>query len=208
MKISLLFVVLFPVWAHAQVEKFVEGVHYLTLKNSIATHNKEKVEVAGVFSYTCPHCANLEPVLDAWSKAQPNYVEFIHVPAVFNKNWEFYAKVFYTIDALGITAQAHQPIFNYLHNDRKALNTPEKISQFLVDNFQQEKSVVEKTLSSFGVKSKTESAKQRTIKAGVTYVPLVIIDGKYMTSVSQAKSESNFLQVMDFLVKKSQQEKG
>ena len=196
------------VLSHAQVEKFIDGVHYTTLKKSIATSQKNKVEVAGVFSYICPHCANLEPVLATWSKKQPEHVQFIHVPAIFNKKWEFYAKVFYTINALGIEKQAHQPIFDRLHKDRKSLNSSSDIAEFLSDNFQQDKVLVEKTLNSFGINAKVKSAKKMTISAGVTYVPLVIIDGKYITSVSQAKSEETFLEVMDFLIEKSHRAKG
>ena len=50
-------------FGYAQKNVFVEGEDYITLKQTLTTSTKDQIEVAGVFSYSCPHCANLEPIL-------------------------------------------------------------------------------------------------------------------------------------------------
>src|SRR6187455_1060271 len=61
-----------------------------------------KVEVIEFFSYACPHCHSLAGPLATWLKRKPADVEFKRVPAVFNDTWLQYARVYYTLEALGV----------------------------------------------------------------------------------------------------------
>ena len=44
----------------------------------------KKIEVVEFFWYGCPHCYNLEPLIETWSKKLPPDVQFRPIPAVFN----------------------------------------------------------------------------------------------------------------------------
>jgi len=184
----------------AQPQKFVEGQHYTKLQTPIQTPIKnEKVHVYDLFWYGCPHCSNLEPVLRAWSKDKPEYITFEHIPAVFSKRWEFHAKAYYTIKALGVSDTAHQAIFEHIHDNKDKLNNIKQFSSFLSKRYDFDKEQIENMFNSFGVKTNLNKAKSFTRKAGVTFVPAIVVGGEYVTSLSQAGSEKKLIQTIEFL---------
>src|SRR5688500_18117858 len=70
-----------------------------------------KVELIEFFSYACPHCHSLSGPLATWLKRKPADVEFKRVPAVFNDTWLQYARVYYTLEALGLLDKLHHEVF-------------------------------------------------------------------------------------------------
>ena len=77
-----------------------------------------KVELIEFFSYACPHCHSLSGPLAAWLKRKPADVEFKRVPAVFNDIWLQYARVYYTLEALGLVDKLHHEVFAAVHNQK------------------------------------------------------------------------------------------
>ncbi|MGE5668772.1 MAG: thiol:disulfide interchange protein DsbA/DsbL, partial [Betaproteobacteria bacterium] len=61
----------------------VEGKNYVRLANPQPVDTGKKIEVIEFFSYGCPHCAALEPYLDAWRAKLPADVTFRRVPVLF-----------------------------------------------------------------------------------------------------------------------------
>src|SRR6185295_2167695 len=90
---------------------------YTTLRGALPVENPAKIEIAEFFWYGCPHCYNLEPVIETWLKKLPPDVQFRRVPAVFNPRWEHDAEIFYTFDALGVLDKVHKPFFEAIHRD-------------------------------------------------------------------------------------------
>ena len=66
----------------------VEGKDYVRLKNPQPVETGKKIEVIEFFSYGCPHCNDLEPILDAWVAKLPPDVQFRRVPVMFQQRWE------------------------------------------------------------------------------------------------------------------------
>ena len=60
----------------------VEGKQYSRI-NPVPVETGKKIEVIEFFSYGCPHCAEFEPVLMDWVKAQPADVAVRRVPVMF-----------------------------------------------------------------------------------------------------------------------------
>ena len=56
------------------------------------------------------------------------------------------------------------------------------------------------TFSSFAVNVKLNNAKHMTKRYALTGVPIVIINGKYSTSGTQAGNNKNIIKVMDYLI--------
>ena len=93
-----------------------------------------KIEVIEFFWYGCPHCYNLEPVLETWLKKLPPDVQFRRVPAVFNPRWEHDAEIFYAFDALGVLDKVHKPFFDAIHRDHLRTNDKEALNEWLQKN--------------------------------------------------------------------------
>src|SRR5690606_41588980 len=60
------------------------GQGYVTLTPAQPSDTAGKTEVLEFFAYSCPHCAILEPKLQAWAKTLPADVALRPVPVAFN----------------------------------------------------------------------------------------------------------------------------
>ena len=96
----------------ASAQEFIEDVNYYRLSKPLAVQTGDKIEVLELFWYRCPHCYRLEPYLNRWQKNKPEYVEYVRLPAVLTKSWEFDARVFYTFEALGLIESLHEAYFD------------------------------------------------------------------------------------------------
>ncbi|RZA29205.1 MAG: thiol:disulfide interchange protein DsbA/DsbL [Lysobacteraceae bacterium] len=145
-----------------------------------------KIEVAEVFGYTCPHCAQFEPLINTWKRKQPADVQVTAVPAAFGGYWITYARAFYAAETLGVLAKSHDAMFNALHVKRSLdpNATPEKIAGFYAQYGVDPKTFVA-TMSSFGVETKLNRAKQFAMRSKVEGTPSIVVGGKYLVSIDQ-----------------------
>src|SRR5947199_9008119 len=77
-----------------------EGKDYRTLAKPQPVETGKKIEVIEFFSFSCPHCKDMEPFLTAWIKKLPADVQMRRIPAQFSPQWVGTARVWYTLEAL------------------------------------------------------------------------------------------------------------
>lgn len=187
--------------AMAQDAAYVAGTHYVELPVPIKTRAADKIEVAEYFSYGCPHCYQIEPMISSWKQQLGNDVEFIRTPAVWNKDYEVYAQTYYTAQALSVLDQVHVPLFDAIHSKRRRLNDPEQMAGFFAE-LGLDPMAFARTYSSFGVRASTQQAeaKGRAYRSGG--VPALIVNGKYRVEAAMAGGNAEMLEVVGFLIKK------
>ena len=187
--------------AMAQDVAYVAGTHYVELPVPIKTRAADKIEVAEYFSYGCPHCYQIEPMISSWKQQLGNDVEFIRTPAVWNKDYEVYAQTYYTAQALNVLDQVHVPLFDAIHSKRRRLNDPEQMAGFFAE-LGLDPMAFARTYSSFGVRASTQQAeaKGRAYRSGG--VPALIVNGKYRVEAAMAGGNAEMLEVVSFLIKK------
>lgn len=183
----------------ALAEDFKEGKEYLVLANPQPTSSGDRIEVVELFWYGCPHCYHLEPLLQDWLTSKPDDVEFVRMPAVLGPNWELYGKAFYTAELLGVQEKIHPALFAALHKDKRKIRDEAALQALFVEQGVSAEDF-RNTFSSFAVNVKLNNAKQMTRRYAITGVPVIIINGKYSTSGSQAGSNINIIKVMDYLI--------
>ena len=189
--------------ASACAQEYTEGKEYLSLKSPQPTSSGDKIEVMEVFYYGCPHCYRLEPFLESWNESKPGDVVFVRMPAVFDRSWEMFAKAYYTAELLDVTDKIHPALFKAIHQDKKKISDVASLQEIF---FEQGVSADEfnNTYNSFDVSVKLNRAKQMAgkppSKYAVTGVPTIIVNGKYSTSGSQAGSNENIINVVDYLI--------
>jgi thiol:disulfide interchange protein DsbA len=156
-----------------------------------------KVEVLEVFWYACPHCYALEPFIAAWRKTKPDYIEFVRVPVMWGPIHRAHAQLYYTLKQLGRN-DLDDRVFETLHEQQNPLvgNTPEETLtrqlQFAKDNgIDQE--AFRKAYNSFAVNADLQRAEEITQRYHVEGVPLVVINGKYMTDVGKAGTHDDLI---------------
>lgn len=163
-----------------------------------------KIEVAEAFGYTCPHCAEFEPLIEAWRAKQTADVSFVPVAAPFGGFWTPYAKAYYTAEALGLVAKTHSQVFRAIHIERslpvRADVSPDDIAQFYAKYGANPKEFAS-TMASFAVDAKVNRARQFLERSGVQGTPSIVVNGKYLVSITQGGFEE-MLRVTDHLVAK------
>ncbi|HXS51091.1 MAG TPA: thiol:disulfide interchange protein DsbA/DsbL [Usitatibacter sp.] len=183
------------------------AAEYAPVEPPQPTESDGKIEVIEFFWYGCPHCYHLEPLVNAWLKTKPEDVVFKRVPAYPSESWGELARVFYTIQAMGLLPQMHDKIFDAIHKDGVNLVNKKIREQWLAKNGV-DPAKYEQVEKSFTVASDMQRAKQMTINYKVDSVPRLIVNGKYYVSGETAGSPERMFTVVDELIAKIRAENG
>ncbi len=187
--------------ATAMPEAFIAGVHYKPTAQLLATSTEDKVEVIEMFSYACPHCFHLEPLIDEWEKTLSENVVFVQVPAIFRDSWLELAKLYYTAEATGDLEKLHPLIFKAIHEEKRRMVTENDMLDFVEDQGI-DRDKFAKMMNSFAVKGKVKKALIMSQISGITGVPSMIVNGKYISDAPMAGGQENLLKAVDFLILK------
>lgn len=186
-----------PVAAAAQA--FKAGEHYAVLDTPVRTSNPNKIEVTEVFWYGCSHCFHFESSVQQWKKTIAEDVNFRHSPAMWNGPMEIHARAFYTAKALGVMDKLHQPLFNALNLERRALKNADEIGALFATHGVAKADFL-KAFNSFGVTSQVKQADARARSYKITGTPEMIVEGKYRVSARSAGGQGKMLEVVNYLV--------
>ncbi len=190
-----------PLTSMAMLDAYIDGVHYKATPTRLATSDDSKIEVIELFSYSCPHCFKLDPLVQQWKETLPENVTFKHVPAIFRDSWLQLAKVFYTAEATGDLEKLHPLLFKAIHVDKRRLLTEEQLLDFVAEQGI-DRAAFEKMMNSMTVKAKVKKALALSQKSGITGVPSMIVDGQFRTDAPLAGSMDDMLKTVDFLIQK------
>jgi thiol:disulfide interchange protein DsbA len=199
---ALLTVLAFPVLA--QPTAIEEGKQYLRLKAPQPVETGKKIEVIEFFSYGCPHCSDLEPFMQTWLKTLPADVQFRRVPVMFQDRWVPLAKVYYTLDALGDETRLSPEVFVALHGRGMSLWQDKTFFDWAAEHGIDRKKV-EDMYNSFGIGGKVNRARGLAGAYQIQSVPLVVVDGKFVTN--RVSSHREMPAVIDALIVKARAER-
>ena len=186
--------------APAAARQFELGKQYERLSPTQPTSSgPDKIEVAEIFWYGCPHCFTFDPYLESWKENLPADVNFVRIPALWNDLLKIHAQIYYTAEALNKLDEMHAAIFREIHVNRNGLNTPAAIRDFF-GTFGVDGETFDKTFESFAVYTKIQRADELARRYRVSSVPTVIVNGKYTTNATMAGSYPKLLEVVDELV--------
>lgn len=187
----------FPAAAQGQP---VEGKHYQVVSPKQPTRDPRQVEVLEFFAYSCHHCHDFEPALDAWQKQLPAGVAFRRIPVAFREELVVHNEIYWAIEAMGLVERLHRKVFEAVHGSRDQLKSPQEIAAFVAKNGVDPKAFID-TMKSFSVAGKVKQAFALTNGYGVEGTPSLGVDGRWLTSGSMAGSNPRSLGVAEFLVK-------
>ena len=195
----------FAVTAAGAVD-LVEGKDYVRLKNPQPVETGKKIEVIEFFSYGCPHCSDLEPILQAWMQKLPPDVQFRRVPVMFQQRWEALAKIYYTLDAMGDETRLSPEVFKAVHVNGVPLYQDKAFFDWAASQGLDRTRVAE-IYGSFAVSSKFNRAKALAQAYNIQSVPTIVVDGKYLTASDRVGTHAAMPPVLDALVAKARAER-
>ena len=163
------------------------------------TQDPTKVEVIEFFWYGCPHCYQFEPLVEKWHSNLPENVVFIRQPAVFSKVWAQHAKAYFTAEVLGVVDKVHADLFYAIQVKKQKLTSEEDLAEFFVAHGV-DKAAFHDAYNSFIVDTKMRQAKTMGPRYGITGVPAVVVNGKYLVNGKTAGSHEGMIKVINELI--------
>ena len=168
-----------------------------------------KVEVVEGFWYGCGHCYALEPRIEAWEKAKPDYVVLRRLPVIWNEVTREDARLFYTIEALGLTGKLHAEVFREIHARKRPITairsgrvdkaaTEKAAREFMVANGVSAADF-EKQYRTFSTENKLRQAENMSRRYLLDHTPMFVVHGKYLTDAEMAGGLDQLFQLVSDL---------
>jgi thiol:disulfide interchange protein DsbA len=109
------------------------------------------------------------------------------------------SKAYYALRQLGVDEKLHTALFDAVHKERRPLNAPEQIADFVASHGVDREAFL-KAYNGFAVDAEVRKAQQLARQYGITGVPAMVVQGKYRTSGSLAGTNGKMIEVVDALV--------
>lgn len=180
---------------------FIAGKDYDVL--TIPSKASNPVKVQEFFSYGCPWCFRVEPLITTWRQQQANAIQFSRVPVVFNEDWTFYAKAYYTAEIVGVDNKMTPLLFKAIQTDKKNLASKDAMTAFLIENGMDKATVDSAFNHSTTMDLKINQGNARMASAHINAVPAFVINHHYKTDLKMAQSPERLIEILNFLVEKA-----
>lgn len=181
--------------------EFVAGKDYQMINEVIPSHNPiGAINVTEFFSFGCPWCYRLEPALNHWVQQQGVKIHFKKIPVIFNKDWDYYARAYYTAEALSLNATLDPRLFKAILDKKQRLNTQESMVDFLIKNGVNRATADSAFNHSPSIELKIAQSQRAMASCGINAVPAVVFNHKYKTDLQMAGSEERFFAILDYLL--------
>jgi thiol:disulfide interchange protein DsbA len=187
--------------APAAATDWEAGKNYFVIDPPQPTASGDKVEVLEVFSYACSHCANFQPYAEQLKASLPAYASFGYMPAIFNAQWEPFARAYYTAQSLGVLDKTHQALFDAVHRDHVPLRSIDDLAGFYAEHGV-DKAKFLSAANSFEVESKLSRARELVKNFGVDGTPTIVVAGKYRVTAQSAGGYPKLIELVDYLAEK------
>lgn len=151
---------------------------YITLDRPL---EDDPIEVIEFFSYACPHCSNLDPMLTGWIDGLGENVEFRRVHVAFDTLTARLAKTYLVLESQGLLDENHRRVFDAIHERNITFLNDEQIAEFMHDRGIESDRFLS-ALNGRYVTRSVESSRQLAIDTGTISVPTLMIANKFQIS--------------------------
>ena len=162
-----------------------------------------QVEVLEELWLGCPHCAELEPYIEAWNKKKPSYVKFVQEHVMWGPAHRAHARLFYTLQALNrgdLVAKAFEEIHkrgNVLVDADEAKSLQMQLAFAKANGISE--ADFKREYNGFAVSTHLQRAEEIMRRYQIESVPTVIINGKYETDVGMAGGHEQLIALINDL---------
>ncbi len=160
------------------------GKDFVPVNPVQATEDAAKIEVLEFFSYGCPHCADLAPMLGAWIAHLPGDVQVKKVPITFGRAaWSNIAKLYYALEVTGDLKRLEPEVFQAIHKEKANLFEESSLINWVAAKGVDRKKFTD-AFGSFGVMSKVRRGDQLAGAYKITGVPALAVDGRFLITAN------------------------
>ncbi|MFC5906588.1 thiol:disulfide interchange protein DsbA/DsbL [Streptacidiphilus monticola] len=175
-----------------------EGREYVRLATPVA--GAAPREVVEVFWYNCRHSQQLEQPLDDWAARQHPPVTVRRIPAAWPDRPDMmgYARLYYTLDALGVAQRYALPVFHAVRDEQQDLSTEPAVLRW-ARSAGLDPAKVQQAYESAEVQQETEDAPALRDRYQVDEMPTVVVGGAFRTSPFESGGVPQTVDVLDYL---------
>ncbi|MCG9554944.1 thiol:disulfide interchange protein DsbA/DsbL [Vibrio sp. Isolate31] len=183
----------------AHAAKFNEGEHYKVLDLEAS----KKPMVTEFFSFYCPHCNSFEPIIQQLKQQLPKDAKLQknHVSFMGGNMGLPMSKAYATMIALKVEDKMVPVMFNRIHNMNKPPRDEAELRQIFLDEGVDAKKF-DAAFKGFAVDSMVRRMDKQFENSGLTGVPAVIVNNKYLVQAQGIKSTEEYFELVNFLLKK------
>lgn len=168
------------------------------------------IEVIEGFWYGCSHCFELEPQVVAWEQGKPAWVHFRRLPVIYNEVTREDARLYFTIEGLGLVDKLHSEVFREIHvrgrpftvvrGNRVDLGATEKAAREFLMSHGVSAEDFARQYRTFSTENKLRQAEGLARRYMLDHTPMVVVQGKYLSDVGMAGGRKELFQLVDDLV--------
>jgi len=184
--------------------KWKVGVNYKPIVPAQPTSVEPgQVEVLEELWLGCPHCAELEPYIEAWNKKKPSYVKFVQEHVMWGPAHRAHARLFYTLQALN-RGDLVSKAFEQIHQRNNVLVAADEAQTLQMQlAFAKANGIGEadfkREYNGFAVSTRLQRAEEIMRRYQIESVPHIIINGKYETDVGMAGGHEQLIALINDL---------
>jgi thiol:disulfide interchange protein DsbA len=202
----------------AQAANWVAGKHYTVLPQAQQTNVAPgKVEVLEVFSYGCPACNHFQPVMKKLKASLPANAQLAYLPASWHpeENWHVFQRAFFAAQSLGVAEKAHDAMFEAIWSTgelaildsrtgrpKSRMPSIDDVALFYQRVAGVKAAEFVAAAKSFSVDARMRQADSQISAMKVGSTPTLVINGKYRISDENVSADSDFIELVKFLVAK------
>jgi thiol:disulfide interchange protein DsbA len=167
------------------------------------------VEVVEGFWYGCGHCYALEPRIESWEKSKPDWVVLRRLPVIWNEVTREDARLYYTIESLGLVDKLHAEVFREIHARHRPLTVirggrvdkaaTEKAAREFLASHGVPAADFEKHYRTFSSENKLRQAENASRRYLLDHTPMFVVHGKYLTDAEMAGGIDQLFQLVSDL---------
>jgi thiol:disulfide interchange protein DsbA len=183
----------------AHAAQFEEGTHYKVLD----LEPSKKPVVNEFFSFYCPHCHSLEPIIEQLKEQLPEGVKLKknHVSFMGGSMGAPVSKAYATMLTLKVEDKMVPVLFNRIHNMGKPPKNEQQLRQIFIDEGIDGKKY-DAHYNGFAVDSMVRRFDKAFQDSGLTGVPAVIVNNRYLVQAQSIRSTSEYFDLVNYLLTK------
>jgi thiol:disulfide interchange protein DsbA len=177
--------------------QFEEGTYYKVLDLPHSAQPK----VAEFFSFYCPHCFSFEPIIEKLKQQLPEGTSFEknHVSFMGGEMGLPMSKAYATMLSLQVEDKMKPVLFDRIQRMRQPPQDVAALRQIFTDEgIDGDK--FDATFNSFAVDSMVRRFDQEFNDSGLTGVPSVVVNGKYLVQAQGVKSLEEYFALVNYLL--------
>ena len=169
-----------------------EGVQYTAIEGGkpFRQQGPGKIELVEVFSYTCPHCARLQPKLETWQATLPKSVVVSYMHAAFQPEDPFMLG-YLAADAAKAVPLTHHRMFAAIHEtgEMPGNATLQQVSSFYLRQPGVNGKAFTAALADKASLGRTMLAtREFQMRSQLQGTPTLIVDGRYLVNGNSYES--------------------